>query len=72
MNRLITSCTTPVSEGMVVNTDSQRIRETRKTLLELILSDHPNDCMTCDKTGDCTLQDLAYEYGVKRIHTQAQ
>jgi predicted molibdopterin-dependent oxidoreductase YjgC len=64
MNRLITSCTTPVSEGMVVNTDSQRIRETRKTLLELILSDHPNDCMTCDKTGECTLQDLAYEYGV--------
>ncbi len=63
MNRLITSCTTPVSDGMVVTTDSPKIRETRKTLLELILSDHPNDCMTCDKTGECALQDLAYEYG---------
>ncbi len=65
MNRFVASCTTPVADNIVVETNTTNIRQSRKTVLELILSDHPNDCMTCDKTGDCTLQDLAYEYGVK-------
>jgi formate dehydrogenase alpha subunit len=59
------ACTYPVTEGMVVHTHSQKVCEARKFVLELIVSDHPLDCMTCEATGDCRLQDLAYEYGVK-------
>ncbi len=61
---LQTACTTPIAEGMVVNTESEKARETRKFVLEMLLTDHPNDCMTCEVNGDCELQDLAYEYDV--------
>lgn len=63
--RPITSCTTPVSDGMEVITSTPLIEGLRKTVLELILSDHPNDCMVCEKAGDCTLQELAYFYGLR-------
>ena len=59
------ACTYPVTEGMVVNTRTPRVLEARKFALELIVSDHPLDCMTCEATGDCRLQDLAYEYQVR-------
>lgn len=59
------SCTYPVTEGMVVHTASPKVMEARRFALELIISDHPLDCMTCEATGDCRLQDLAYEYNVK-------
>jgi len=62
--RPVTSCTTPVNDGMEVTTSTPNIEGLRKTVLELILSDHPNDCMVCEKAGDCTLQDLAYAYGI--------
>lgn len=58
-------CTFPVSEGMVVKTNTPKVRDARRFVLDLLLSDHPLDCMTCQKAGDCTLQDLAYEYGIK-------
>jgi predicted molibdopterin-dependent oxidoreductase YjgC len=61
---LQTACTTPVFEGMVVNTESDEARETRRFVLEMLLSDHPNECMTCEVNGDCELQNLAYEYDV--------
>ena len=57
-----TSCTTPVVEGMEIVTMSERLKRIRKNLIELLLSNHPNDCMRCEVTGDCTLQDLAYRY----------
>ncbi|NOZ50706.1 MAG: 2Fe-2S iron-sulfur cluster binding domain-containing protein [Chloroflexi bacterium] len=60
-----TACTTPATEGMVVNTMSPAVVETRKFVLEMLLTDHPNDCMTCEVNGDCELQDLVYDYGVK-------
>jgi len=63
--RPVTSCTTPVANDMEVTTTSPSIEKMRKTVLELILSDHPNDCMLCEKAGDCTLQELAYFYGVR-------
>lgn len=63
--RPLTSCTTPVSEGMEVTTSTPDIERMRKTIMELILSDHPYECMTCEKAGDCTLQELAYIYGIK-------
>ncbi|OGW25434.1 MAG: NADH dehydrogenase [Nitrospirae bacterium GWC2_42_7] len=63
--RPVISCATPVADGMEVKTSTPRIEEIRKTIIELILSDHPNDCMICEKAGDCTLQELAYFYGIR-------
>lgn len=65
IGRPVTSCTTPASDGMEVTTSSPRIEDLRKTVLELILSDHPNDCMVCERAGDCTLQEMAYSYGIR-------
>jgi predicted molibdopterin-dependent oxidoreductase YjgC len=59
------SCTFPATEGLVVHTHSEKVVEARKFVLEMLLSDHPFDCMTCDATGSCLLQDLVYEYGVR-------
>ena len=61
---LQTACTTPVFEGMVVNTESAEARETRRFVLEMLLTDHPNECMKCEVNGDCELQDLVYDYDV--------
>jgi len=60
------SCTFKVTEGMEVWTRSPKAEEARRFVLELILSDHPLDCMTCERTGNCELQDLAYEYGIEQ------
>lgn len=62
--RLIPSCTTPVTEGMVVTSISDEIRKVRKTVLEFLLVNHVIDCPVCDKAGECDLQDLTYEYEV--------
>jgi len=64
--RLTPSCSTPVTEGMVVRTSSEQIINARKTVLELLLIQHPLDCPWCDKGGECQLQNLTYEYGVSR------
>ncbi len=62
--RLIPACTTPVTEGMVVKTDSAEIHKARKTVLEFLLVNHVVECPVCDKGGECDLQDLTYEYEV--------
>ncbi len=62
--RLIPSCTTPATEGMVVTTMSDEIRKVRKTVLEFLLVNHVVDCPVCDKGGECDLQDLSYDYEV--------
>jgi len=62
---LVASCAMPASEGMVVYTESQRVVEARKMILSLMLSNHPNDCLTCEKAGKCRLQEYAYRYDVK-------
>jgi NADH dehydrogenase/NADH:ubiquinone oxidoreductase subunit G len=59
------SCVTAAAPGMVVETDSPAVMEARKTILELMLANHPVDCMTCEKSGDCRLQDYAFRYEVK-------
>jgi NADH dehydrogenase/NADH:ubiquinone oxidoreductase subunit G len=61
----VASCTTFAKEGMEVITTSPRLEKLRKTTLELILSDHPKDCMVCERAGDCKLQELAYFYGIR-------
>lgn len=65
MRNLPASCVTEATDGMVVHTDSPAVQEARKTILELMLANHPMDCLTCGKNGDCRLQDYAYMYGVK-------
>ncbi len=59
------ACTFPVSEGMEVQTESPKVIAARRFVLDLLLSDHPLDCLTCERNGSCELQDLAYKYGVK-------
>jgi formate dehydrogenase major subunit len=61
------SCTTPVAEGIVVHTQSPRIAKLRKGVLELYISDHPLDCLTCGANGDCELQDVAGEVGLREV-----
>jgi predicted molibdopterin-dependent oxidoreductase YjgC len=65
MPGLQTACSLQVAENMVVHSDTPAVRAERRTILELILSNHPNDCMKCEVTGDCELQDLVYEYQVE-------
>ncbi len=65
MPRPVTACTTPVAQDMIVRTSTSYIEKLRKTVVELLLSDHPNDCMVCESAGDCTLQELAYLYGLR-------
>ena len=65
------SCTTPASEGMVVHTASQKIKKLRKGVMELYISDHPLDCLTCSANGDCELQDMAGAVGLRDVRYQA-
>lgn len=63
--KMVTACSTEVQEGMKVKTHSAKVLEARKTILELILANHPDDCLYCAKNGDCELQSLAMEFGIK-------
>lgn len=63
--KLTPACMTAARDGMVVETESPAVVEARRTILELILANHPMDCLTCDKNGACKLQDYAFQYGVK-------
>jgi NADH-quinone oxidoreductase subunit G len=63
MPKLQTACTTPVAEGMVVTTESDAIKQARKSMLELLLGNHPLDCPVCDAGGECELQDMTFKYG---------
>ena len=65
------SCTTPVTEGMVVHTQNDRLRKMRKGVMELYISDHPLDCLTCAANGDCELQDMAGAVGLRDVRYRA-
>lgn len=69
---LAPACVTKVTEGMEVKTHTMRVLNARKTVLELILSDHPFECLTCAKNGTCDLQKLAQDLGVREIHYQGE
>ena len=66
---LAPSCSTVSTPGMVVHTHTMRVINARRTVLELILSDHPKDCLICPKNGRCELQDLAARLGIREIHS---
>ncbi|PSH04408.1 MAG: NADH dehydrogenase (quinone) subunit G [Acidobacteria bacterium] len=63
MPKMQTACTTPIAEGMVVQTESEKVVQARKATLELLLANHPLDCPVCDAGGECELQDMTYKYG---------
>ena len=65
------SCTLPVAEGMVVRTQSQKVKKIRKGVMELYISDHPLDCLTCAANGDCELQDMAGMVGLRDVRYEA-
>ncbi|HLJ65029.1 MAG TPA: formate dehydrogenase subunit alpha [Stellaceae bacterium] len=61
------SCTTPVAEGLEVSTQSARLKNLRRNVMELYISDHPLDCLTCAANGDCELQDMAGAVGLREV-----
>ncbi len=65
------SCTLPVANGMVVHTASAKIKKLRKGVMELYISDHPLDCLTCAANGDCELQDMAGAVGLRDVRYEA-
>jgi len=61
--KLQTACTLQATEGMIVRTDTEQVRQARKYMLEFLLTNHPLDCPVCDKGGECELQDMVFRYG---------
>ena len=61
--KLQTACSTPVKDGMVVNTQTARVKEAQEAVLEFLLINHPLDCPVCDKGGECPLQDITFGWG---------
>jgi formate dehydrogenase alpha subunit len=64
---LLASCVTPIASGMVINTGSEKVKEARKTVVELLLASHPDSCIICDKGNRCQLRKIASELGVSHI-----
>ncbi len=69
---LAPACKTECAEGMMVHTHTVRVVNARRTVMELILSDHPAECLICAKSGECELQDLAQKLGIREIHYQGE
>jgi formate dehydrogenase major subunit len=61
------SCTTPVAPGIKVKTQTERLKKIRRGVMELYISDHPLDCLTCAANGDCELQDMAGAVGLRDV-----
>lgn len=69
---LAPSCVTEAADGMKINTHSMRVVNARRTITELLISDHPFECLTCAKSGNCELQDLAHDMGIREIHYEGE
>ncbi|MGQ7869098.1 NADH-dependent [FeFe] hydrogenase, group A6 [Sunxiuqinia sp. sy24] len=69
---LAPACCTEVAEGMEISSHSIRAINARRTVVELILSDHPSDCLVCAKSGNCDLQDMAHHLGIREVHYQGE
>jgi NADH-quinone oxidoreductase subunit G len=63
IGKLQTGCSTPVKDGMVVHTQTDRVKEAQRSVVEFLLVNHPLDCPVCDKGGECPLQDISYGWG---------
>jgi len=69
---LLAACATPINEGMKIQTNNKRVREARRTVVELLLSEHEGNCQYCDRAGDCELKRLAYQLGINEIRYQGE
>lgn len=69
---LAPACATPVTDGMVVRTNNIRCIKARRTIVELLLSNHPKDCLICEKNLDCELQALAAELNIREIKYEGE
>lgn len=69
--RVVASCHTPLSAGMHVFTESPKVRKLRKNIVELVLTDHPLDCLTCEVSGNCELQTVAAKVGIRGVRYPA-
>ena len=67
MRAMAAACACPVNEGMVVQTNTAKVREARRLVVELLLASHPKDCLTCDRSQNCELQALAADLGIKEV-----
>lgn len=70
--RMVPACCTPISEGMTVRTNTAEVIQARRTVLELLLSDHPMECLTCAKNQHCELQSLAKEFGIEHLSYEGE
>ncbi|WP_196139062.1 formate dehydrogenase subunit alpha [Aliikangiella sp. G2MR2-5] len=66
-SKTMASCHTPIAEGMHIQTQSSSVQKLRKNIVELVLTDHPLDCLTCESNGNCELQDVAAEVGIREV-----
>lgn len=64
---LVASCVYPVIPGAVIHTNSPRVRNARRTIVELMLANHPSSCLTCERNNNCELQRIAFEVGVRKV-----
>jgi NADP-reducing hydrogenase subunit HndD len=69
---LVASCVYPVSEGMVVHTNTPAVREARKMVVELLLANHPQDCFTCQRNLNCELQSIASDLGIREVRFEGE
>lgn len=69
--RTVASCHTPVDEGMLIFTESESIQKLRRNIIELVLTDHPLDCLTCEVNGNCELQKVAARVGIRKVRYPA-
>jgi len=72
MRGYVASCAHPVSDGMVIHTNTAELRRARRDIVELLLDNHPSDCHTCERDGNCELQRLAYAMGIRRRHFEGR
>lgn len=67
MRNLVASCVYPVANNMVVKTNSEAVRKARRTVVELLVANHPQDCLVCSRHGECELQDLSRQLGIRKV-----
>ena len=69
---LVASCVYPVAEGMKVRTNTASVRETRKMVVELLLANHPEDCLSCQRNNNCELQTIAADLGIREVRFKGE
>ncbi|MBN1360870.1 MAG: iron hydrogenase small subunit [Sedimentisphaerales bacterium] len=72
MKNYVASCAYPVADGMKIDTNSRELRQARRDIVELLLDNHPQDCHTCERDGNCELQRLAYSMGIRHRHFEGE